>query len=358
MIDAHAEARKALSNALCAALFARPLDPGLTEAELKRAAIEGGAGAGALEEVFDDVWAERPKDPSGRALGTMRDCSILTEGYKAPADLLPVDALRQLERAFDQLDRDQGKATPKSFAAIAAACPGAQAGKLELALGLMVPMKRFHRTSAGFTRSDLPPLRYDKVAFPDAHPDLEGVRRLIPKVAVLFNARTGQAVPDTPPIERFALWLRSRGWTEFESWWALTSAELVRLTDSQHPSAVCVMCGALLEASLVAISTPARDAGEWKQKFLSDSPTGWKLYDLIGQADAAKTFNSDEVQHARRIAEFRNRIHAGRFSTAGKPPFIPPHTNVHEAQASRLYLSQLLDTLLRWDAAVSRPPAV
>jgi hypothetical protein len=353
MSDAHAEAKKALSNALCAVLFVRPLDAGLDEEELKRAALQGGAGAGALEEVFYEVWTKQAKDAKRRAIASMFDCDVLAEGHAAPTDLIPVDALQALERGFDQLDRDHGKNAPKSLALITAACPGVPSDKLELALGLMVPMKRFTRSDAGFARTGLPPLRYQRAPFREPHPQLANVRRLIPIVSAIIGARTGTAVPETSPMDRFALWLKSRGWAEFARWWALTSTELTRLSDAHHPTAVCVLCGALLEGALVAVSTPARDAGEWTQKFLNNEPTGWKLHDLIAQAEAAKTFTKDEAQHARRVAEFRNRIHAGKFSTAGKPPFVPPHTNVHEAQASRIDLAQLLDALLKWPPVAS-----
>lgn len=119
------------------------------------------------------------------------------------------------------------------------------------------------------------------------------------------------------------------------------------LLDQTHPSAICVLCGALLEAALVAISKPVVDAKEWNRDFLKEPPDRWKLGQLIDQAHAAKALTDTQRAFAISLGEIRNRIHAGRFASGDM--FNPPYTNGHEARLAREHLSLLLKALLDWE---------
>jgi hypothetical protein len=170
---------------------------------------------------------------------------------------------------------------------------------------------------------------------------------LLPAVRDVFQQRTGGHVPSEPATDRFGRVLTKQGWTGFAVWWASTLREMNSLSDERQPSAVCVLCGALLEAALVAISKPAIDAGEWKQKFLANPPDRWKLSELLDQAEASKIFRADQRALADLLASQRNRIHAGRFQERDR--FNPPYTNAHEARSARDNLATLLTAILEWE---------
>jgi hypothetical protein len=163
-----------------------------------------------------------------------------------------------------------------------------------------------------------------------------------------FARRAGGHIPNEPPIDRFGSLLRKQGWTALEMWWGMTATEMRALLEARHTSAICTLSAALLEAALVAVAHPAMQAGQWRQQFLRRAPETWKLGELIDQAEVAATFSPAQAALAREMADLRNRIHAGRFSTAGNPPFAPPYSNVHEARQARDHLDRLLDAILRW----------
>jgi hypothetical protein len=121
-----------------------------------------------------------------------------------------------------------------------------------------------------------------------------------------------------------------------------------------HPTAATVLAGALLEAALVAIAEPAKTDGVWRQKFLNDPPEKWKVGQLIDQAESAGTLGVADTALARNVAALRNRIHAGKYSSAGKGPFRPPSTNAHEAELARLNLHRVLDVILGCPPVVTR----
>jgi hypothetical protein len=136
----------------------------------------------------------------------------------------------------------------------------------------------------------------------------------------------------------------------FATWWALTSDEL-RDAGDRYPTSSTVLAGALVEAALVAIAQSAKSAGQWNQKFLTaKEPPGWKFGELIDQAEAAGTFSKSDALMARGLAEFRNRIHAGKFATPGRPP-APPSLNPQQPRIARDHLDHLLDKILQWTHA-------
>jgi hypothetical protein len=118
-------------------------------------------------------------------------------------------------------------------------------------------------------------------------------------------------------------------------------------TGDRHPTSNTVLAGALLEAALVAIAESSKKAGLWRRDFLKREPETWKLGELIEQAKIAGTFSEPDAVMGTGLAEFRNRIHAGKFAAAGQPP-APPSLNSHEPRIARDHLDRLLDKILQW----------
>ena len=191
MVDPHKEARDALRQALCAAVFVRPLDPGLTEEELKEAAVAAGAGRGAVDDVFLKFWYEQPKDSEDRAVACMVDWdTFLSAGVNpTPRDLVPIKALTKLKDALHDLDREHGKLTPKSLETVVKACKPVPREEVELAVGLMLTFKRMANKGSGLVAL-LPIQDYTKPPrFSEPHPWQKPIESLIPVIRDIMARR-------------------------------------------------------------------------------------------------------------------------------------------------------------------------
>jgi len=346
MQDAHQSARRQLQRLLIAAFVVDPLGPGITREELKRAAIESGVSPAVFNEVVADFWGERAASHldetiGARSLDLMHLAMVRGHGYPSA---LCMDTIPKVQAAFASLEQRHGANTSKSLESILSECRDSPE-KVRLAIGILLTHKHVEQVDDGFRRR----LRIEaSLGTTDPnHPETKALGEAIQIVRAILAARGAAPSSALRPIERFHGFLQKQGWHGLGGWWAATAQETAGLWD-HYPTAATVLAGALLEAALVAIAEPAKVAGEWKQKFLSDDPRTWQLRDLIKQAEAAGTFSPNEAAHARTLAELRNRIHAGRFAMAGPDPFRPPFTNAHEAHAAKLHLDLLLTALLDW----------
>ena len=352
MADVHSEAQQRITQALIAALLVRPLDPGLTKEELQQLVVGGGISASVFGEVIEEVWARQNRDAGGKAVVSQMDLVMLLargEGY--PAELFPVEAIGQLNSAFDQLERDHGKLSSKTMPMLLSQCLGPPE-QIECGLGLLLALGRLKRAGSGFVRHADFSREFDQSAQRGHHAWSQAIRSLVPDVERILAARTGDTVPSVLPIGRFHRFLQKQGWDEFAQWWAMTSREMTALGKHQ-PTAATVLAGALLEAALVAIAEPAKSAGHWRNKFLNNPPESWKLKDLVDQAQAAGTLSQADAALAYNVAELRSRIHAGRYSTAGRGPFKPPCTNSHESVLAKAQLERVLDVILSWPTVLA-----
>jgi hypothetical protein len=353
MADAHKEAHQRISQALIAALLVRPLDSGLTEAELEQVVVAGGISVPVFREVIHEFLARRHEDWSDEVVVSQIDLVlVLARGENHyPADLFPMNAFGQLHLAFDQLDREQGKHAGKTMPMLLSRCSERQE-EIECALGVLLVLGRVKRAGTAFVRHADFSGEFERSPQHAAHPWSQAIRNLMPGVERVFAARTGQTVPCVPPIDRFHRFLQKQGWNEFAQWWAMTSGEMDTLSE-HHPTATTVLAGALLEAALVAIAELAKNAGQWRNKFLSNPPDTWKLKELIDQAESAGTLSHADAALAANVAELRNRIHAGRHSTAGRGPFRPPSTNSHDSVLAKANLERVLDVILGWPTVLA-----
>ncbi|MBX3203589.1 MAG: hypothetical protein KF764_00910 [Labilithrix sp.] len=342
---------KALAEAaMLAAIAVQPLDPGLSVAELQQVVVgRDGIGAGTFRDVVA-MFGAGPTDSRGRLLLASTTVMIALLGDSdVPEEIRPAAALNALGKMFDELENEEGRDATADRSFIHARCSSVPSEQIDRALGLVLCWGQVEQKGGRFCRRGR--------AWPEyrAHPTAAGFGKLqigvlaaelLPVVRDVFAKRAGVHVPSEPPAERFGRFLTKQGWTGFAGWWTSTLREMSSLSDDRHPSAICVLCGALLEAALVAISAPAVDAAEWKQKFLANPPDRWKLGELIDQAEASKIFRPEQRALADLLANQRNRIHAGRFHERDR--FNPPYTNAHEARSARDNLAILLTAILDW----------
>lgn len=346
-------ARTQVSAALVAAVTVSPFEPALSEEELRGLIVgRDGIGAGAFADALRQMgnW---PRDKQHRLQVWAPQMHLLLSG-PVPDELRPGLALDALGKAFDTIDNELGKGVNVERSVLHARCHPIPPEVVDRALGFALAVGSVVRDGDTFGRrgSWQPygqhPQNRARASGPKGVCDC--ALELLPGVRDVFARRAGAHAPTEPSVDRFGRFLHKQNWIGLGTWWSLTSAEMRSLVESSHPGAICILCGALLEGALVAVSSPARDAQEWKRDFLAEPSERWKLQELIDQAYAAKWFTEPQKQRAVEIGNIRNRIHAGRFQVQGK--FSPPHTNAHEARVSRDSLDVLLTALL--DHAVMR----
>jgi len=348
MESAGDEAKRAISLALVAAVVVRPLDAWLTEDELKEVVTGYGISPLVFREVIHGELSARcdtrhPDYEKLRPNGLDLTRLMMFGGEKYPA-VFSMATVARLAAAFSRLEKQMGEKSGVTLELLLAEA-GGDADTVERALGFLLTLNHVTLNGNRFVRRL--PLDGNYGGNAASHPADEKLERMTGLVRVVVAARSGNASPASPPTQRFFLFLRKQGWEAFASWWALTVRELETTAD-YAPTATTVLAGALLEAALVAIAGPARAANEWRQEWLEKDPQEWQLKALIKQAESAQTFSQTDAELARTLASLRNRIHAGRFSTAGRPPFAPQYTNAHEAKIARLHLDLLITKILEW----------
>jgi hypothetical protein len=352
MQDVHTLARRDLSRILLAALLLDPLGSGLTEDEIRAAALQSGMSIAVLDEIIQKFWDDHAKNHADRTIvASSMDLALLLmsgQGASYPS-MFPMAMLPRLGEAFTQLERKHGMQSAKSIELLLTECREPP-DMVRRAIGFLMTFGHIERVADGFRRR----LTFEwsmGTADPN-HPETRPLRAAMSVLEPILVVRTSGTAPAVKPIERFHHLLVKQGWRGLAEWWAATAREAAGLWE-YYPTAATVIAGAMLETALVAIAEPSRRAGEWNQKFLEDPPQKWQLKQLIQQAEAARTFSSDDAAHARTLAEVRNRIHAGRFAEGGPDPFRPPSTNAHEAQIAKLHLDLLLTRILEWKPVAS-----
>jgi hypothetical protein len=346
MHDPRDAAKRKLSLILVAALTLRPLDPHLTEDELKAAAMKCGVSPGLFHDVLSEFWDDHKDGAStDRVSVSSMDLIFLVASHGSYPLAIPIGPVERLEQAFTRLEEQLGTPVSKTLELLMSEY-GDPPDEVRLALGFLLTHKHVERVGGGFRRRLNLGGSFGKND--RDHPANAALATAMAAVESVLSARTNEASPSTPPVDRFYLLLRKQGWDAFASWWALTSRELSALSD-HYPTSSTVLAGALLEAALTAISDVARDGGHWRQRFLSEkTPEQWTLSKLIDQATEAGTFDQGDRAMAEKLADFRNRIHAGRFHTGGKGPFTPRSVDGQEAHLAKLHLDHLLKRILDW----------
>jgi hypothetical protein len=264
-----------------------------------------------------------------------------------PDELRPRAALNALAAAFDSLANEEGQGVPADRGLLRTRCAAIPPDDVDRALALLAAQDTVKEMPAGFVRQRSWP-HYDRAQERDSFlGKVAGpAKTLLDAVRDTFARRVGEHAPSDPPSDRFGQFLSKQGWTGFASWWTQSLREMRAMLETREPTSICVLCGSLLEAALVAIAKPAKDATEWRQRFLAKPPEQWKLGELIDQAKEASVFTNDQFAHAQTLMNARNRIHPGRF--AAGDTFSPPYTNAHEARLARDHLELLLGAILDW----------
>jgi hypothetical protein len=356
-------ARQLITASLVAAVAANPFDPGLSEDELRGLVIGvDGVGDGAFTDALDSR-GPAGRDEQRRLLASSSDMfgGVGLDAMVVPEEIRPAEALSALARAFDSIENELRTGAAVDASVIRARCAPVPPDTVDRALGFALALGSISRNGEQVARRRSWPT-YDNTRVRHSVQVAsigELARSLLPSVRDVFAKRVGAHAPTEDSLARFNRFLLVQRWTGLAEWWSQTAREMNALITASHPSAICVLCGALLEAALVAVARPGQAAKEWNQNFLkNDPPERWKLSQLIDQAHAAKVLSDTQVPIALQLAETRNRIHAGKF--AAGDTFKPPYTNAHEARLARENLKLLLGAVLDWEVVrklMAPPPA-
>src|ERR1017187_442444 len=103
MVDVHQSASRDLSRLLVAALVLDPFGPGLTEEELKAAAVQLGMSAAVFSEVITKFWEDRTEKHTDQTIAASSiDLTLmgaLGRGHSFPP-MFPMATIPRLADAF------------------------------------------------------------------------------------------------------------------------------------------------------------------------------------------------------------------------------------------------------------------
>lgn len=151
------------------------------------------------------------------------------------------------------------------------------------------------------------------------------------------------------------------GLTGRRIWWDLQVGEVTTLSPQTHPTMMLVGAASLLEAALVALVPEARrltNGTAFGSNQFDQPPKHWRLEALLNAARRQDTgiFNEHNEQlylEALRLHENRQRIHFGRFLSAGNP--ISLDIRPHDAESAVQVTRRVLLVMLEWLAAKRAP---
>jgi len=347
MDDLYGDVKRAIQLTRVAAFAANPLHPGLTIAEIRSIVVQDGFAIPLVDEAMEQTDLGRG-GRAGRGEAAvfgpgMHDLLALRIQGGFPPQIPYVDA-RKVCDSFSRLNREQGARSPKTVPMLShASLPTDQ---VERGLGFLLQFSLAQEVPGGYVSQTA-----NLDGYVDERPRGSELEKrldiLIGRVKSVLAARTAASTISTPPTDRFHLFLKKQGLHSMAGWWSMTNQEMLSL-GYRSPTSVTVLAASMLEAALVAIAEPARNAGEWKRDFLGHAPKDWKLGALIDQAEAAGTFSATDAAHARLLAELRNRIHVGKYAVAGPDRFKPVYADSHEATIATKHLDMLLSRILSW----------
>jgi hypothetical protein len=128
-------------------------------------------------------------------------------------------------------------------------------------------------------------------------------------------------------------------------------AELRQASTQTAPVTATVLSAALVEGALTFVVAHARrlDLGPMGSKSFADSPTKWRLEDLLNSAaygNEAAILDKPTHTRAAMLINSRQRIHAGRMldEFPGGPPDLQPE----KARDALLTAEQVVRSVVDW----------
>lgn len=342
-----------LGLALRATIFVAPRDCGLTLAEL----VEAGERHGFKEGELRDAFRSQARDvrrggrlwPSSTLATRIVDFNDIWE-----SDPRNIEAFQFVLDTLHELAREHGRANAKIDRAVLVAqgeAQGVTAHDLEVAISAYVVADEVAEDADGLlTRVGgyaAPQQQSQRLtqAPKDQLAVIETIRDIVAR-------RTGDQHNSAEPLRAFADFLSGTSMAQYRVWWERTASESRLVDPTTLPTATVVLAAALAEGALTLVASDVNKTGETMQgKVLQRDPREWHFAELVRMAKGGSRPLLSQALAARCILlnDERQRIHAGRFLSAGTPAAnidIRPE----EARDARETLERLVRAILDWFA--------
>ncbi len=175
--------------------------------------------------------------------------------------------------------------------------------------------------------------------------------RAYPIVADILARRHDGRPPAAEPFDAFANMLEGLGYEPFRLWWQQLVAELKYCDPQTQATSTVVLSAAVVEGALSFVVKRARDRGQGTMgsRTFDDSPTRWRIEDLLSGATTGKEdaiLDETTRRRADSLAKTRQRIHAGRLlqDYPGGPPDLRPE----EARDGRHVAEAVVRRVVDW----------
>jgi hypothetical protein len=180
-----------------------------------------------------------------------------------------------------------------------------------------------------------------------------------PIVKDIVSRRLDGRPASSEPFDAFAEQLTKLGYGSFRLWWMQLVRELQQASAQTSPVMVTVLAGALVEGALASIVKHARrnGVGVMGSKTFEESPTRWRIDDLVSSASAGgeRAILAARLRsRAESLIRTRQRIHAGRMLVdfpGGLTDLRPEEARDAQATAEQV-VRCIIDWLQNYPAAV------
>lgn len=352
-----------LAAALECSFYIAPEEPGLTHDELfavgTRLGLQQGEMNDAVGEVADIFMGMRPSE----RLLPKRDAHLVHWQYfifdEDPdfRDIRAFDAIYSEWRNSARANGASQVRLERSMLTERAVKSGISRLAIQTAISILVFCEVFEEKN-GVLR---PKSIYGDITLPSENAKTNGIRQKMSKPArrtaypivqdVIARRHDGRLTA-SEPFDAFASILSELGYGPFRLWWQQLVTEL-RLTDAQtHSTATTVLAAALVEGALTFIVRRARDLGQgvMGSKTFDDSPTRWRIEDLLSGASSGRenaVLDEPTRRRADQLVKSRQRIHAGRMLSdfPGGPPDLRPEEARDAKATAELVVRRVLDWL-------------
>lgn len=348
-----------LKACLECSVYISPTDPGLTYAEIVEAGSRANLQPGEISDAMHQLTGSA--GVGGRLMPDPGDvvlCLMFTypeePDYRNPQAFdFVFEEMHQAARAYGA----QNARLERSVIVERGVAAGLQRNDLQVAITMMVlngilleqdGVLRYARGREGYASPSAQQAQQRQHVQPRRN---EIRRQAYAAVKDIVARRTDGRPKSAEPFEAFADALDCLGYSRFRLWWRQMVAELRQASTQTAPVTATVLSAALVEGALTFVVKHARGLGlgVMGSKTFEDSPTKWRLEDLLASAgygnDAAILDKATQTR-AGNLIQARQRIHAGRM--LGEFPDGPPDLHPEKARDALLTAELVVRSIVEW----------
>lgn len=348
-----------IDAALECSVLVSPRSFGLTWAELMEAGTRHSLRRGEMSDALSALQSNRQTDDGQRFL-PKSDFTRADFHTREEPDYRNIEAFDTVIRVLDDLERDNGKSTriARSILVERVAQQGIERHDVDVAISVLVLCGRLEEGGGEVWC----PNGAASYAAPKDQRKQTDFRRPRPLIAAAFpivqdivaRRQDGRPVA-ADPLDAFSERLAALQLGQFRMWWNQTVAELRQQAPTRSPTAMTVLCAALVEGALAFVVKHARDRKlpVFASSDFSRSAKTWKIDDLVKSAASGQKFAILDLSAKNRVDALisaRQRIHAGRMldDFPDGVPDLKPEEARDALATAELTVRRVLDWLERY----------